>query len=55
MSSGRLHVICGLVRDPSVFLLQDKTSFKHLQIKFLSKMKLFNTEDDKLNFEKRLL
>ena len=35
----------GLLEIQAFFLLQDKTSFKHLQIKFLSKMKLFNTED----------
>ena len=42
--SDRLHVICRIVRGPSVFLLQDKPSFKHLHIKLLSTMKLFDSD-----------
>lgn len=45
-----LHFMCRweflrLFRDLGVLLLQDKTSFKHLQTKLLSKMKLFDTGD----------
>ena len=36
--SDRLHVTCRLVSGPSALLLQDRTSFNHLQITLLSNM-----------------
>ena len=35
----------GSLEVQAFFFLQDKTSLKHLQIKLLSTMKLFDTED----------